>query len=301
MDEILKMLNALSADELDRVIMRATIMLEKKRKEEAERARLEEERQRQERIEQERRRQEEIAALQRKLKELQSQRVSVPEDPDEVRGDNFVMRESGSGKDSASRPAAQPASAQSANMISCPYCHQMNAADSQFCSNCGQRIVRQSQPAAQPQPVPRPAPQPQPVPQPRGNSSQVRFADESMKEWQMLPGETSVRPRHEIQILQPKLGRKFAYYMEVTDKRILLTRESAAAANAGVAFGLAGALVKELAHAGPKPWLEVPLSAITNCGLLNKKEFFIEADQTYVFKNKGYEKYLPGLIANAKR
>lgn len=297
MDEILKMLNALSAEELDRVIMRATIILEKKRKEEAEQARLEKERQRQEQIEQERKRQEEIAALQRKLEELQSQSVSTPGAPNVVRGDNFVMHDPGTEKNSSSRPVAQPAPAQSANMISCPHCHQMNAADSQFCCNCGQRIVRQSQPAAQPQS----APQPQPAPQPRGNTSQVRYADESKKEWQMLPGETSVRPRHEVQILEPKLGRKFVYYMEVTDKRILLMRESAAAANAGLAFGLAGSLVKELAHAGPKPWLEIPLSAITNCGLLNKKEFFIEADQTYVFKNKSYEKLLPTLIANAKR
>ena len=50
MEEILKMLNALTADELDSVIMRAGIMLEKKRREEAEEALREKERQRQERI-----------------------------------------------------------------------------------------------------------------------------------------------------------------------------------------------------------------------------------------------------------
>ena len=63
MDEILKILNALTADELDSVILRAGIMLEKKRKDEAEQARLEQERLRQEKIEQEKQRQQEIAEL----------------------------------------------------------------------------------------------------------------------------------------------------------------------------------------------------------------------------------------------
>ena len=56
MNEILKMLNTLSADDLDSIIVRATIMLEKKRKDEAEMALLEKERLRQEKIAQERRR-----------------------------------------------------------------------------------------------------------------------------------------------------------------------------------------------------------------------------------------------------
>ena len=96
------------------------------------------------------------------------------------------------------------------------------------------------------------------------------------------------------------MGRKYQYSMEVTNKRILLTRISAVAASAGVAFGLVGSLAREAAGAGPKPWLEIPLTAVTNCGLQNKKEFFIMADQTYVLKNKGYEKFLPTLVANAK-
>lgn len=81
MNEILRMLNTLTADELDGVILRAGIMLEKKRKEEAEEAIREKERQRLEKIEQEKRRQEEIAELQRKLKELQSQKIDIPEEP----------------------------------------------------------------------------------------------------------------------------------------------------------------------------------------------------------------------------
>ena len=67
MNEILKMLNELSADDLDSLITRANIMLDKKRKEEAEQARLEQERQRQEKLEQEKQRQQEIAELQRRL------------------------------------------------------------------------------------------------------------------------------------------------------------------------------------------------------------------------------------------
>ena len=90
MNEILKMLNELKADELDSLIVRAKILLEKKRKEEAEQALLEKERLRQEKIEQEKRRQQEIAELQRKLQELQSQKPDIPEP---VNGDNFVMRE----------------------------------------------------------------------------------------------------------------------------------------------------------------------------------------------------------------
>ena len=33
----------------------------------------------------------------------------------------------------------------------------------------------------------------------------------------------------------------------------------------------------------------------------NKKEFFIEADQTYVLKNKHYETFLPDMVVKAKR
>ena len=79
MNEILKMLNELKADDLDKVITRANILLEKKRKEEAEQALLEKERLRQEKIEQERKRQREIAELLRKLQELQSQKPDIPE------------------------------------------------------------------------------------------------------------------------------------------------------------------------------------------------------------------------------
>lgn len=35
--------------------------------------------------------------------------------------------------------------------------------------------------------------------------------------------------------------------------------------------------------------------------LILKKEFFIEADQKYVLKNKGYEKVLPALVMAARR
>ena len=90
MNEILRMLNELKADELDKVIMRANILLEKKRKEEAEQELLEKERLRQEMILREKKRQQEIAELQRKLQELQSQKTEIPE---AVKGDGFVMRE----------------------------------------------------------------------------------------------------------------------------------------------------------------------------------------------------------------
>ncbi|MBQ8655359.1 MAG: hypothetical protein IJ507_10545 [Clostridia bacterium] len=256
MTEILKMLNALTADELDSVIMRASIMLEKKRKEEAEQALLEKERLRQEQLAQERKRQEEIAELQRRLRELQSQPAVVPE---EVKGDNFVMYEQ-----PAKKPAPQPV-------------------------------------PVQPQPVPvqpQPAPvQTQPAPQPAESVPQVRYADEDMKKWTMLPGEETICNRHDINLLEPVKSGRTVYAMEITNKRILLYQQSAFARNAGNAFGLAGALVRELTQSGPKPWLEVPLAAITDYGVQNRKEFYFKADgQTYVMRNRHYDEILTNIF-----
>ena len=296
MHEILKMLNELKADELDSLIVRAKILLEKKRKEEAEQALLEKERLRQEKIEQEKRRQREIAELQRKLQELQSQKPDIPEP---VNGDNFVMREPAAPVQPKPAPAApqpQPVQPRPAQTL-CPHCGQSNAAGSMFCANCGQKMSATYQPASQPQP----APQPQAV------VAQVRYADESMKKWEMRPGEQNMRNRHEIVMLQPN-GGKFAYHMEITNQRILFYRESAASKNAGMVARMGGGLVgsliaegvKAAAGAGPKPWLEIPLAAVSSCGLQNKKEFFIVADQTYVLKNKNYDTILPNLVAQAK-
>lgn len=283
MNEILNMLNALTADELDSVLMRGRIMLEKKRKDEAEAIQRQQERLRQEKIEQERKRQEEIAALQRKLQELQNQRVTIPDAPGVVKGDQFVMYD---------KPA-QPKPAQPAQ-ISCPYCRVLNRAGSVYCSNCGQKMTVKP-------PV---APPPQPAAPVRATTAQVRYADESMKTWDKLPDEYTLRVKHEIQLLQPN-GGKYAYYMEVTNRRILITRESSGAKNAALAARMGGGLlgsliaegVKSASGSGPKPWLEIPLAAISNCGLHDKKDFFIVADQTYVLKNHGYEKLLPDLIA----
>lgn len=291
MNEILKMLNELKADELDSLIVRANILLEKKRKEEAEQALLEKERLRQEKIEQEKRRQREIAELQRKLQELQSQKPDIPEP---VNGDNFVMREPAAPVQPKPAPAApqpQPVQPRPAQTL-CPHCGQPNAAGSTFCSNCGQRMT---------------APKAVPQPQASASTAQVRYADESMKKWEMRPGEQSMRGRHEIVMLQPN-GGKFAYHMEVTNQRILFYRESSASKNAGMVARMGGGLVgsliaegmKAATGAGPKPWLEIPLAAVSSCGLQNKKEFFIAADQTYVLKNKNYDILLPNLVAQAK-
>ena len=297
MNEILKMLNELKADELDSLIVRAKILLEKKRKEEAEQALLEKERLRQEKIEQEKRRQQEIAELQRKLQELQSQKPDIPEP---VNGDNFVMREPAAPvqpKPAPATPQPQPVQPKPAQTF-CPHCGESNAAGSIFCASCGQRMT-----------APKAAPQPQTSPAPQASASiaQVRYADETMKKWEMRPGEQSMRGRHEIVMLQPN-GGKFAYHMEITNQRILFYRESSASKNAGMVARMGGGLVgsliaegvKAAAGAGPKPWLEIPLAAITNCGLQNKKEFFIVADQTYVLKNKNYNSRLPDLVAQAK-
>lgn len=126
MNEILQKLNALKADELEAVITRANIMLEKKRKEEAQQALLEKVRIRQQQLAQAQKRQQEIADLERKLKELKSQ---TPATPEAVRGDNFVMQEPA--------PAAQP---KPSSKI-CPRCHQSNTPDSMFCAGCGKQLT----------------------------------------------------------------------------------------------------------------------------------------------------------------
>ena len=322
MNEILKMLNALSADELDSVIVRANILLEKKRKEEAEAA--QRERQRQELLTQERRRQAEIAELQRKLRELQNQKTNVPMESAATAGSNFVMYDT-------PKPASpQPQAVPRPSRIACPHCRTWNAAGSQFCEFCGKKL---SAPAPEPRPqaVSRPSGITCPhcrhlnkpgsafcescgqklaggqVPRSPAPRSGVFYADDTMKKWELRPGESSVRGSHEIVLLHPD-GGKFAYYMEVTNQRILFTRESSAAKNVGLAARMGGGLVgsliaegvKAAAGSGPKPWLAIPLTAISNCGLQNKKEFFIVADQTYVLKNKNYDTLLPDLIAQAK-
>lgn len=332
MNEILKMLNALTAEELDSVILRANIILEKKREEEAVAALLEKERQRQEKIAQEKRRQAEIAELQRKLQELQNQKVEIPEEPSVTMGDNFVMYDAPTDNAQATRPKPASPKPQAAQTVSCPHCGTKNVAGSQFCENCGQKI---SQPKAKPQAAPRPTQLSCPYCQqrndadslfcancgrkigqgaqagansaPRAGNAQVRYAEESMKDWEMHPGERTVRADHEIFMLQPN-GGKYAYSMEVTTERILLRRESTGSRTAGAAARMGGGLlgsllaegVKAATGAGPKPWLEIPLVCVSECGIRNKKEFFFVADQTYVLKNKRYDTFLPDLVANAK-
>lgn len=288
MNEILKMLNTLKADELDDLIVRANILLEKKRKEEAEQELLDKERLRRERIEQEKKRQQEIAELQRKLQQLQSQKPNIPES---VNGAGFVMREPDAPAQSKPAASVQPKPEQ----MHCPHCGKPNAAGSHFCASCGRGMTAAGSAPATAAPS-------------GANASQVRYADEGMKAWTLRPGEQSLRNRHEIVLLQPT-GGKFAYYMQITNQRILFDRESAASKNAGMVArmggGLVGSLIAEGVKAasgtGSKPWLEIPLSAVSSCGLQNKKEFFITADQTYVLKNKRYENLLPDLVANAKR
>lgn len=112
MNEILQSLNALKADELEAVITRANIILEKKRKEEA----------RQALLEKERLRRQTIAELERKLKELKSENTPLPED---AHGSSHV-----------------PSAAQSRpSSLVCPRCHQSNTPDSMFCAGCGKQLA----------------------------------------------------------------------------------------------------------------------------------------------------------------
>ncbi|MBP3540779.1 MAG: zinc-ribbon domain-containing protein [Clostridia bacterium] len=310
MNEILKMLNELSADDLDSLITRANIMLDKKRKEEAEQARLEQERQRQEKLEQEKQRQQEIAELQRRLQELQGQAYVEPAaEKTPVKTESFVAAPKKVPSfytepvaTAPARPAPAPAQPRPVARIACPSCRTMNAADSRFCEHCGTPLNKAPQPAPQPAATRTPA-------QPAAPAASVRYAPEGMKKWEMLPGENTLVKRSEMRFLQPKPERKYVYSIEVTDKRILLSRESAASAGMGTAgvmgAGFVGGLIMEgikaASGAGPKPWIEIPMAAVSNCFVQNKKEIVLVADQTYVFKCGGLEKNLPDMVANLRR
>ena len=338
--QILNMLDDLSSQDLQRVIMRSKVLFEKKQKEEAELR--EQERIRQERLELERKRQEEIAELQRKIQELQNQKIEVPEEPCKAKGDGFVMYDTavpgpsvkteapippepektpepaqiicprcgeantaGSGfclkcGNKLSKPEPKVSAPQEPAQIICPRCGEANPADSAFCLKCGHKL---SGPKPEPEVFSAPAPKPERTPE------QVCYADESMKKWEMLPGEKVIKNSHETVILQPETDKKSVYYMEITDRRILFSKESAFSKNAKVAMGVGGGLVGAIiaegvsaasGNGGVKPYLAIPLSAVTDCGLRNKKEFFIAAGQTFVFKNHGYENIVPDLVRKAK-
>ena len=273
MNTILSLMEKLTAQDLETLLLRGKEMLDKKKAEEA--ALLKAERERQEKLEMEKKRLQEIARLQEKLKELQSQGAYVPDD---VRGANFVMRETASDKTS-----------QPVNTLTCPHCNSLNPAGSAYCIGCGKLIA--SSPAPSVSSKPAPAPQPQPM-----TAASVRYADETMKKWLYLPGEKVEMSSHQVHFTEPDMGKKYSYSMEVTNKRILFTRIGAAAAHVGVAFGLVGTLARDLTNNGPKPWLEIPFEAIKNYGMIDKKEFFIEADRTYVLKDKNYNRLFSRLI-----
>lgn len=216
-------------------------------------------------------------------------------------------------------------------VIFCPHCNKWTDTDFTHCVHCyksinpsaprpvpqsGQQPVfaasTQSAPrpaaASRPAAAPQPATKPAPAPAPQAGSDSIRYADDSVKNWTMLPGEKSEMNKHAISMLQPAEG-TFSYSMQVTNRRILLWRESMGSTVWGsvarMGGGLLGSLiaegVKAAAGAGAKPWLEIPLTAVSSCGLQNKNEFFFVADQTYVLKNKNYERILPALVENAKR
>ncbi|MBQ3079467.1 MAG: hypothetical protein IJC48_05630 [Clostridia bacterium] len=336
MNEILKLLNALTADELDGVITRAKLIYEKKRKEEAEQAILERERKRLELIEQEKKRQEEILELQRKIKELQSQSVSIPEPVEIIKEESFAAHSSAESAESVQIPVPAPAAApvappaasvvinpptqpeekpsQSAAAVSCPYCSQLNPADSLYCLNCGQKIQQKTSPAIKPSEAPKSSaphiapqstPQPAPAPQaPQKPGAEVRYVDTLIKEWTMLPGEKIVKGNHDITLIKPEPTDKMIYILTITNQRLLFSRESTASRNlkrgAAAGAGLLGSLIANRVTEGPKPWLEIPLSAIKDCGLSGRKEYFIEANTIYLLKDKGYDRILPMLIKQAK-
>lgn len=309
MNEILQQLNNLTAGELDYVMIRANIILEKKRKEEAEQARLERERQereererlereRQEKLNQERLRQKKIEELQQQLRELQGQQThasvvtTTATKPVSTAPTRTVTIKS------TANPTTTHSS-QSAQALYCPYCGQKNTVGVRFCGGCGKEIA----PSTATKVVQKPSTS---ASQPRG---QVRYVDDSVKQWVLEEGEKSVSKCREIALLQPDAGKKQTVYMEITNKRILLTRQNTTSKNAALVARMGGGLVGGLIAEGiqsatggdPKPWIEIPLTAVSDCGVQNNKEFFFMADQKYVLKNKGYEKILPDLLMQVRR
>ena len=218
--------------------------------EEAKAAQCERERQRQELLEKETRRLEETEALTQKLQELQNQKVEIPEELTKPSDINFILLDTPKVDDyvntieitlvpevsqtikmipnphchimshddslfcihcgqKISKPQvdSQPPVAPTPSQIYCPYCHQQNPAGSTFCTNCGKSMIKPAHASAL-----------------KANIPQVRYANESMKKWELNPYENVLHSRHEISLLQ-RDGGKFAYYMEVTNQRLLFTRE----------------------------------------------------------------------------
>lgn len=284
MNEILSLFNSLTADELDKVLTSGRALLEKKRREEAEQAQ-------RKKIEDERKRQQEIAELQRRLQELQKQAAASEEKKEPVSASKPEYAESTSFRPASQQAAASKPAEPTPQPVICPYCSQSNTPGSLFCINCGQKMVLKHQPAPKPSPAPAPASSVRPA------SAQIRYAGEDMKKWEKLPGEKTERGLHEIKFIEPEKEKRMVYFMEVTNKRLLISREGLFAANAGLAFGIVGHLAS---NAAKKPYLEIPLTAITNYGLISKKEFLIEAGERFVLKNNVYDRTLPQLIENAK-
>lgn len=152
MDEIFEKLDSLSIEELERVIVKAQELIQKKRQEAQRQAELEKQRQEQERLEAERRKQEEIAALQRRLKELQGDTQSddqpkVQVDTPHEKAQQRIQQDTAAAFAAAEsvKPKTAPAKEQGYSMISCPGCHKLVPSDSRFCFYCGGDITQKKE------------------------------------------------------------------------------------------------------------------------------------------------------------
>lgn len=138
-------------------------------------------------------------------------------------------------------------------------------------------------------PIPEVKPEPKPVKEktvtpdvPKKVLEPVQIMDGSLSKWVVFDGEQDVFSWKQIRMSAPEEGSKKACYLKLTNRRILISSESAAKAGVRVsAFGVLGSLIVE--EKG-KPWIAMPLGAVDYFKRMNKNEMVIQADRKYVFK-----------------
>lgn len=125
MDELFEKLNALSVEELEKVIAKARELIQEKRQDV------------------ERKKQEEIARLQQRLKELQAEvqgsgQEASPSILAPVSQDALNMPAPAPAPVAPTpAPVAAPAAPPRQGMVPCPHCHQLLPVGSKFCFYCG--------------------------------------------------------------------------------------------------------------------------------------------------------------------
>lgn len=119
--------------------------------------------------------------------------------------------------------------------------------------------------------------------------------DGSISKWVVFKGEQDVFSWKQIKVSAPEEGSRMACYLKLTNRRILISSESAA--KAGVRIGAFGALGSLMVEEKGKPWIAMPLGAVDYFKRINKNEMIIQADRKYVFKLSQAEELYTALKA----